>query len=353
MTQDIHIVAVGARTPLGLNADSSFAAVRAGLSQINDHLFILDKTNEPVRMALDYALEPSLGGPDRLIRMATSSLEEICTTIDFNPLGIQDIALFVALPEKRPGWDKNDIQTVNNKLHQLSLPAKFKSIELFPKGHAAGLIALNMASACIKDGHSEMCIVLGVDSYLDFRTLEWLDNNRQLANSYNRGAFFPGEGACAVLIASNNTVLRYKLDSLAVIRGSANSIETKKIKTDTLCLGEGLTECVRETTKSLQLPEQAIDGIICDINGERYRAEEWGFVILRCAEAFVDPTAYEQPATYWGDVGAASGPLFIGMAVTAGKRGWAKGNRYMIWNSSESGERAAVLLELNGMRGGV
>lgn len=114
-----------------------------------------------------------------------------------------------------------------------------------------------------------------------------------------------------------------------------------------------MTECVREITKSLQLPEQAIDGIICDINGERYRAEEWGFVTLRCAEAFVDPTAYEQPAACWGDVGAASGPLFIALAVTAGKRGWAKGNRYMIWNSSEGGERAVVLLELNGKRRGV
>ena len=66
-----------------------------------------------------------------------------------------------------------------------------------------------------------MCIVLGVDSYLNFMTLEWLDNNKQLANSYNRGAFFPGEGAGAVLIASNNTVSRHKLDSLAVIRGLA------------------------------------------------------------------------------------------------------------------------------------
>lgn len=352
MSQDIHIVAVGARTPLGLNADSSFAAVRAGLSQINDHPLILDKTKEPVRMALDYNLEPALEGPDRLIRMATSSLEEICTTISFNQLGLQDIALFVALPEERPGWNKNDIQTINNKLNQLTLPVKFKSIELFPKGHAAGLIALDMASACIKDRRSEMCIVLGIDSYLNFMTLEWLDNNRQLANAYNRGAFFPGEGACAVLIASNDAVSRYKLDSLAIIRGSADSIETNKIKTDTICLGEGLTECVREITRSLQLPEQAIDGIICDINGERYRAEEWGFVILRCAKAFVDPTAYEQPATCWGDVGAASGPLFIALAVTAGKRGWAKGNRYMIWNSSEGGERAAVLLKLNGIQKG-
>jgi 3-oxoacyl-[acyl-carrier-protein] synthase-1 len=348
LTQEIHIVAVGARTPLGLNAASSFAAVRAGISRIDEHLFAFDKTNEPVRFALDYAIKPTVEGPDRLMRMAASALAEICTAVDFNQPGLQDVALFVALPEERPGWKKNDNLLIRDRFSQVSLPVTFKSIEIVPKGHAAGLIALDMARSWIENGTSQLCIVLGVDSYLDFSTLEWLDNNRQLANSYNRGAFFPGEGAGAVLIASDQSVSRHQLASLAVVRALATSMETRLIKTDAICLGEGLTQCVREVTRSLKLPEQAIDGVVCDINGERYRAEEWGFVILRCAESFVDPTAYDMPATFWGDVGAASGPLFIGLAVTAGKRGWAKGKRYMIWTSSEGGDRAAALLELNG-----
>ncbi len=353
MNQDIHIVSVGARTPMGFTADASFAAFRAGISQISEHPFIVDKTMEPVRMATDNGLDPGLMVPDRLIKMSESVLKEICTKVNFTQLGITDISLFLALAEERPGWNNNDIQTLNNELHRLSLPIKFKTIELFPIGHAAGLIALNMAITWIKNRRTEMCIVLGVDSYLDFETIQWLDMNRQLANAYNRGAFFPGEGAGAVVIASTKMLTRYKLDSLAIIRRSAVSSETKRIKTETLCLGEGLTECVQEAVKVLRLPDEAVDGIICDINGERYRAEEWGFVILRCADAFVDPTVYDMPATCWGDVGAASGPLFIGLAVTAGKRGWAKGNRYMIWNSSERGERAAVLIELNGKQKGV
>lgn len=347
MKEDIHIFAVAARTPLGFNAESSFSALRAGISVVREHLFYIDKHDEPVQMALDYALNPDLGVIDRVIAMATSVLEEICTKIDFNQSDLGDVTLFIALPETRPGWDEQDIQTVENTIPQLSLPIKFKSISIVPRGHAAGLVALNMASESIKNGQSEMCIILGVDSYSDFETLSWLDNNRQLANTYNRGAFFPGEGAGAVVIAATKTVARYKLDSLAVIRDLALSTETKIIKTGTLCLGEGLTECVKETVKSLRLPEQTIDGVICDINGERYRAEEWGFVILKCSNAFVDPTDYDMPAACWGDVGAASGSLFIGIAVTAGKRKWAKGNRYVIWNGSEGGQRAAVLLELN------
>lgn len=352
MTEDVHIVAVGARTPLGFNADSSFAAMRAGISAVGEHLFYIDKHDEPVQMALDYELKPGLDVIDRVIAMATSALEEICTKVDFNQSGLGGVTLFLALPETRPGWGEHDNQTVANRLHQLPLSITFQSIEVLPEGHAAGLTALNIASASIKNGQSEMCIILGVDSYSDFETLSWLDNNRQLANTYNRGAFFPGEGAGAVVIAATKTLSRYKLNSLAVIRRVALATETKRIKTDTLCLGEGLTECVKEAVKSLRLPEQTIDGVICDINGERYRAEEWGFVILRCAEAFVDPTDYDLPATCWGDVGAASGPLFIGLAVAASKGNWAKGSRYMIWNSSESGQRAAALLELNSTQKG-
>jgi 3-oxoacyl-[acyl-carrier-protein] synthase-1 len=93
------------------------------------------------------------------------------------------------------------------------------------------------------------------------------------------------------------------------------------------------------------LPGERVEAVVCDINGERYRSEEWGFTMLRLPETFVDPTAYDAPASCWGDMGAASGPLFVAVAVTAAKRGWAKGTRYLIWNSSEQGHRAAVVLE--------
>ncbi len=71
MTDDVHIVAVGARTPLGLNADSSIAAVRAGISEVSEHPFILDQKAEPVRLALDFELDPGLMGVERFIAMAS------------------------------------------------------------------------------------------------------------------------------------------------------------------------------------------------------------------------------------------------------------------------------------------
>lgn len=347
MTPDIHIIAVGARTPLGFNADSSIAAVRAGISGVGEHPFIVDRKVEPVRMALDYELAPKLMGPQRLIALAMTALEEICNKLKPVWINFRKIPLFLGLPEERPGWTGEHKQAVRDGLPSQPLPVAFEPFELYPYGHASGLIALDAACEQIRTGRSDLCIVAGVDSYLDLKTLEWLDDNRQLATSYHRGAFFPGEGAGAIAVASGAAVRSFSLESLAVVRGIGISTETKKIKTDSICLGEGLTESVKKAVMPLRLPQEAVEGIIGDINGERYRSEEWGFVLLRLPDAMVDPTDYDLPASCWGDMGAASGPLFVALAVTAGKRGWAKGKRYLIWNSSEGGQRAAAVLELN------
>lgn len=48
----------------------------------------------------------------------------------------------------------------------------------------------------------------------------------------------------------------------------------------------------------------------------------------------------------WGDVGAASGPLFVVLAVASGQRGYAHGRHVLAWASSDGGTRAALTLTL-------
>src|SRR5581483_8957532 len=120
--------------------------------------------------------------------------------------------------------------------------------------------------------------------------------------------------------------------------------ETKLIKTSEICLGEGLTSTVREAVKDLRSRGQSINAVICDMNSERYRGEEWGFVCLRLPGCFDDPTGYLSPADCWGDVGAASGPLFLVLVCQAAARGYVKGPRTLLWASSESGLRGAAVI---------
>jgi 3-oxoacyl-[acyl-carrier-protein] synthase-1 len=120
--------------------------------------------------------------------------------------------------------------------------------------------------------------------------------------------------------------------------------ESKRVKTAEVCLGHGLTSTVQDALHNLP-PGEKISTVICDINGERYRSEEWAFVCLRLSQYFDDITDYLSPADCWGDMGAASTPLFAMLVGQAAVRGYAKGSRSMLWASSEGGLRGAAVVE--------
>jgi 3-oxoacyl-[acyl-carrier-protein] synthase-1 len=83
------------------------------------------------------------------------------------------------------------------------------------------------------------------------------------------------------------------------------------------------------------------------MNGEPYRADEYGFSVLRTKESFESPSDFLAPADCWGDVAAAGATLHLMLAVIAGAKGYAKGNVAFAWASAEAGERCAALMSVN------
>ncbi len=347
MTGGVHIVATGARTPLGLQAAPSAAAYRAGITAAIQHPFLIDRAGEPMSLACDASLDPGLVGNARLLRLAETALREACERLsqaDF--ISKPSVSLLLGLPEFRPGFGENDAQALRRDLLTLrSLPIDITELSLSTQGHAAGIALLAVAAKRVRSGASEICMVGGVDSYLHPDTLDWLDSHRQIVGAESRSAFVPSEGAGFCLLMGDAALVRHGFVPMATLRTVALGRETKLIKSDDICLGEGLTETVRTAAGWLDRPAESINAVICDINGERYRGEEWGFVCLRAGEYFDDPTAYVAPADGWGDMGAASGPLFAMLACEAAARGYATGPRTMLWAGSENGLRAAAILD--------
>ena len=224
------------------------------------------------------------------------------------------------------------------------LPVQILEVNVFNDGHAAGLLALATATTQIREGAYDVCLVGGVESYLNPETMNWLDANRQLTGPISRSGFVPGEGAGFCLLMSNDFSARRRFHSMAGVHSVEVGRETKLIKTSDLCLGEALTTTVLSAVVGSG-PTETIKTVICDINSERYRTEEWAFVCLRLPQCFEDPTAYLSPADCWGDLGAASGPLFAMLSCQAIARGYAAGKRTLIWASSEGGLRAAATLD--------
>jgi 3-oxoacyl-[acyl-carrier-protein] synthase I len=337
---DVFIVAVGARTPVGYEAASSAAAVRSGLAQFQDHPFIVDRRGESVRAAMDDGLDPQSIGGVRPLTFGRSALEEALSGLRLDATSPR-LDVLVALPESRPGFTDAHAAWIARELTRGLSP---RPAELAARGHAGALEAISQAAQRIVAGQSDLCAVVGADSYLAPDTILWLQDAGRLADQGNRDGFIPGEAGGCIVVMSDYAMRMMQLTPLARVRGAFSAREQNLISGDAEVFGRGLEAAILGAAASLQLPAEAVDSVYCDINGERYRTDEWCFAVLRASHA-MRTLQYELPAGCWGDVGAASGVLGCMLAVRAWARKYAAGPRALVWGGSEGGLRSAVVLE--------
>jgi len=337
------IVGLGACTSVGLNAAATAAAVRAGISGFEEHPFMINQEGDPYMLAMVPSIDPALTGAERYIALSTSALHEALAPLQQLAQKKNEVKMIVALPEVRPGLPDDlgeklaaHITTQSNEHYSI------EDVRIAFNGHAAGLMAIESARKHLAKGECEFYLAGGIDSYIDPDTLDWVEENEQLHVPSNAWGFIPGEAACFCLICSVDIANKYRLPVKAQLVAISTAHEKNKIKTETVCIGEGLTEAVKGVVSGL--PENTkIDYTICDQNGEAYRADEFGFMLARLSKYFADPSDYMAPADCWGDVGAASGPLFVNLITSAFEKRYAKGSYTLLWTSSEGGERTAVL----------
>jgi 3-oxoacyl-[acyl-carrier-protein] synthase-1 len=336
------ITGMGAATPIGRGAWIAAAAARAGLCGFREHPYMIDTAGEPMRIARVPWLDVEVQGVERFAQLLFPAIDEALQSAPPLPR----IALTLGLPPPRPGL----VADLAAKLKQVigeRYAGRLAPILAYETGHAAGLLALDAALKGLAAGSIQACIVAGVDSYISPETLEWIEACDQLHGGgplNNAWGFIPGEAAGAVLVqppvSGRDGAETWLADVVSVGIGQ----ETKLIKTDSVCIGEGLTQAFRSALSKLQ-PGERIDDVYCDMNGEAYRADEYGFTCLRTKERFREATDFVAPADCWGDVGAASGLLHAQLAVAARRKGYAAGELAMVWASSEGGERAAGLIQ--------
>jgi len=343
MNTDLHVVAMGARTPVGYSAQASAASARAGISRIRLQVGSNGDSDDP--LSLDAGLgDMSLSGAERMVVLGQSALEEALHSLpaSYRPATLE-IPTLVGLPEGRPGWGPDEIAHVVAALTKVEAGALRVAPRPFASGHAALFPALAQAQTLLASGQSPVVIVGGIDSYIDGEALEWLSECGQWKSERVRAGLIPGEAAAFVVLTHARDAASLRMKPLARVRAHSTARETKVIKTDAVSVGEGLSAAVSEIVAAVG-PDGIVHDVYCDINGERYRSEEWGFVALRLAASFRDATAYHTGASVWGDVGAASGPLNMIRCVQAWRRSYAKGDTAIIWGSSEGGLRGAALL---------
>jgi 3-oxoacyl-[acyl-carrier-protein] synthase I len=346
VTDVVYVGALGASTPVGRDAWSSAAAVRAAISGFTFHPYMVDAVGEPMRVAAVPWLDIDHDGVARFEALLFPALDQVLAPLLAGKLRLR-VGLGLGLPPQRPGLP-NELERDLRELIARRYGSQFAVVATFPIGHAAGLLALDAACTKLAQGGLDACVIAGVDSYLAPETLEWLEDNEQLHGAgplNNAWGFIPGEGAGAALILSQQALDSAGIDPLGRVLSVGVAVEPNRIKTETVCVGEGLTAAFREGLAGLPLGAKVTD-VFTDMNGEPYRADEFGFASLRTREAFVSASDFVAPADCWGDVSAASVPLGAALATVAGRKGYASGPYALLWASSESGQRGAALIQI-------
>src|SRR5580658_11084665 len=101
MTRAVQVVALAARTPVGLRSISTAAAIRAGISRVAGHPIFVDANGEFVRCGYDARLGPAVFGADRLLALGRSVLRETAFALAAATRILRTVPVILALPEPR------------------------------------------------------------------------------------------------------------------------------------------------------------------------------------------------------------------------------------------------------------
>lgn len=341
MSVELAVVAVGARTPVGLAAESSAAAVRARISRLREYPFIAP-TGELVVVGADAGLDLKLEGRERLPPLALGAMREVADKLGSAALRTVT-RLSLVLPAARPGFGEADAAWVVDELaSRLQSAGIALAIEIAGRGHAGVIAAIDRIMQASTPHDSSLNLIVGVDSYLHPDTLMWLEHERMLAGPDARGGFVPGEAAGCLALAAPSLRRRLCLPALTRLTSVGVARESRLRDSPTGSLGLGMTTAVEAALASVA-DDAAVDAVYTDLNGERYRSEEWGFVSMRIGGALggCDYTAHTD---CWGDIGAATGALATVVAAQSWRRGYARGPRALVATGSFDGLRGAMLL---------
>lgn len=341
MSRQAVITHIGANTPLGTRIGMSSAVYHAGLSKYRRHPYIVDQAEEPVSVCSAQYLDHFLPHSERLALLIRGALEEI-------PV-VAEIPYFVAFPEwnSRPGLIfENDLEGRVKAKVDRSVPGFRDRSSFVYGGQSIGFQLLQDAVEKIAGGDMEACLIGGVDSYLVQDTIRWLEKTGLLHCEDNPNGFTPGEGAAFYILASEARAEREGWQPLARVLGVSCQSEPNPFEGEEVCTGRGLRNAIRKACSPSFDEQSRIQHAYCDMNGDRERANELGFLLPQVKEFLDNDIELEMPAGKWGDLGAGTSPALINLAIASSGLGYARGKRTLVWCSSQNNHRGAAFLEL-------
>jgi 3-oxoacyl-[acyl-carrier-protein] synthase I len=201
--------------------------------------------------------------------------------------------------------------------------------------------ALREATNLIVGGHVSCIIVAAVDSLIRQDLAKYYLSKKRLLTPKNSNGFAMGEAGSAVLVTSDDAGPEGQLRILGMGMGR----EKAAIESEEPLRAEGLIQAIREAFRDGGVTYDDVQYRITDLNGEHYKFKEMVLAMMRFQRK-PKPKLFDlwHPIEYIGDVGAAIGPLILGLALHAGQKGYSVGPGVLCTLGNDEGERAALVV---------
>ncbi len=336
------ICSIGMATAVGDCTAQTETSVRAGISRYASSA-IHNRHDRPMTMALlpedalPQLVERPLGWTSRQLRMLRLGKLALPEALEALPPR-QKAALFLAGPEPLPGRSPVVEDGFLDAVCALDPRLERGASLLFATGRAGGMQALDAAMKHLAKNGPRYALLGGIDSYLDLMLLGVLDqDDRVLADGVMNG-FAPGEGAGFVLLCSDATRREAHASATVAVHEPGLADEPGHRYSEEPYLGDGLAQAV---SAALEGSEEPIGTVLASLNGENFGAKEWGVATVRNSGELGTLYRFEHPGDCFGDIGAAFGPVLIGLAAVGMRRG-SLPSPCLVYCSSEAAPRGAV-----------
>lgn len=377
----IAVTGVGMVSSIGPDVVTSCAAARAGLIRLSElDLEVVDEEtleNVPLVGHTVRGLSDGFEGLGRLISLGAVALKDLLTYSGLQPQDRTRKAFFLHLPDDyydRMHFKGNVLNDIGDSglqekvalLRQEEVLGRREHIQksLMPRllelcglaipeqarfysfGGPAGFVgALGTASELLRTGGVQQCILGGIDSYVQREMVEMLYGLGLVRTPQNTEGFFPGEAAAFVLLERLDAAGARGARVEGLLRSPFSAKEPFDRFSEEAPLGRALSQVMTSVLESINGQKEELALAIGNLNGDAYRAKDFGNALLRMrAAGFPADFHLWTPAMSFGEVGAATGPISICLGIRALQRGYAPSQHILIWHASDSGERGAFLL---------
>lgn len=361
------ITGLGMVTSLGLNAQTSCAAARAGISRAQELDYFTqwsptDGEISPVKAHQIPQIAEGFEGPARLVRILGAAFTDLRSRHRDISWVSDETAAYLAIADRFRIWHGAELvadaeirerfltaqqeipedNTEFDDAHRIyELALKSAGVSVVPQlrmvsraDNCAMAICINQAISDLSSGMVQTAIIAGVDSLLEESTLEWLSFTGRLKSAAIPRGLAPGEAGVVLLLQPSASTPT----PLASCKSTHKAREENSLFSGKPVLGHALAELIESTTR----PGRRSGWFVTDQNGEDYRAMEWGQALLRTELSSV---VLSYPAISFGDTGAASVGVAIAQIVHAFRRNYAPSDTGIVLSGTASSERTGLVIE--------